>query len=154
MRHKNIARHIYSWRVTRWHLYCKTRFKNITGVLRQIKEGTTNLSSSLPRHSRGILNSRLNRPPTALITIGQLITTKNCFVLLCRCRGRRWSLRIGRKWRRIKRKRRRYIRVGRRKFRVRRGRRGRYRIRIGRTWKRARRVKRTRRKGRHEYIVH
>ena len=58
-------------------------------------------------------------------------------------------MRIGRNWRRIRKRRRRYIRVGRRKYRVkRRGRR--YKIRIGRRgWKRVKRVKRTRRKRKH-----
>lgn len=65
---------------------------------------------------------------------------------LVRCRRRRWSMRVGKRWRRIRRRKRRYVVVGRRRYVVRRTRRGRYRIRVNKRWRRVKRVKRRRRR--------
>ena len=68
------------------------------------------------------------------------------FCRFCRCRRRRWRIRIGRRWKRISKRRRRYIIVGRRNYPVKKSK-GRYKIRTGRKrWRNVKRVKRRRRR--------
>ena len=66
-------------------------------------------------------------------------------ILKRRCGGR-WVIRLGRRWRRIKKQRKKYVRIGRRRYRVRKGRRGKYRIRVARRWKRVKARRRQQRR--------
>ena len=68
---------------------------------------------------------------------------------IVRCRGRRWSIKYGRTWRRIRKRRVRFVKKGRRRYPIWR-RRGKYRVRVGKRWKKVkvRRRRRSRRRRR------
>ena len=65
---------------------------------------------------------------------------------IVRCRGRRWSIKYGRIWRRIRKRRVRFVKKGRRRYQIWR-RKGKYRVRYRKRWKRVK-VKRSRRRRR------